>query len=160
FENKWIPARAPHLPTEAGLAGMTAIYATNLRRHTRFASIARAHGAERHDHVLHAWARGDRLVHRDVRVANHAAPFVALAFRVLGEGFRCSAHGLGSLIGKLLAHGGRGEDRVDLAIEARDNIARRSRRHRDAAPRQRLVPRHTRFAHGRDFRQRTGAPKA
>ena len=34
FENKWIPARAPHLPTEAGLAGMAAIHATNLRHTT------------------------------------------------------------------------------------------------------------------------------
>ena len=34
FANKWIPARAPHLPTEAGLAGMAAIHATNLRHTT------------------------------------------------------------------------------------------------------------------------------
>ena len=48
-------------------------------------------------------------VDRDIRVADDAAPLVALALRVLGESFRRSAHGLGSLIGKLLAHIGRGD---------------------------------------------------
>src|SRR5205814_7373046 len=70
----------------------------------------------------------------DVRVADDAAPFVALALRVLGECFRRASHCLRSLIGEPLAHFGRGEDRVDLAIEPRDHIARRTCRHRDAAP--------------------------
>src|SRR5258706_16316924 len=57
------------------------------------------------------------LVDRDIRVADDAAPLVALALRVFGESFRRPTHGFPPLIGELLAHFGRAEDRVDLAIE-------------------------------------------
>lgn len=53
------------------------------------------------------------LVDCDVRVADDAAPLVALALRVFGESFRRSAYRLRALIDKLLAYFGCGEDGVD-----------------------------------------------
>src|ERR671915_121728 len=82
------------------------------------------------------------LVDDDVLLADEARPLFALGADVLGEGLRRPADRLGALLGELLAHLRRGKDRIKPPFEPIAPGARRARRHRDAAPGERLVARH------------------